>query len=214
MCRGRGVWQRCAGGRLMDAADWIDTYVDELERQLRVPRRTRRRILTEVRAHLLDAAEAEQPGTVEGSCAAERAVLRFGPAADTARQFNHRAGRRNALLRRALVPSIAAFAVTSMATATVWAFGPAPAPSRSRQAPDHLARRHGATQRAPSSSRRRGGTARRPAPFPTDSITEAGSGWREGNEHPMSHTAARHRPERERLDPPYLHSGRVRAHGR
>ena len=72
----------------MDATDRIDAYLDELERQLRVPRRVRRRILTEVRAHLLDAAEAEQPGTTEGSCAAERAVLRFGPAAETARQFN------------------------------------------------------------------------------------------------------------------------------
>jgi hypothetical protein len=124
----------------MDAADPIDAYLDELERQLRVPRRARRRILTEVRAHLLDAAEAEQPAT-EGSCAAERAVLRFGPAAETARQFNIRAGRRNALLRRALVPSMAAVAVTSMVTATVWAFGPGPAPSRPRQAPAHLPQR-------------------------------------------------------------------------
>ena len=47
----------------MDAADRIDAYLDELERQLRVPRRARRRILTEVRAHLLDAAEAEQRWT-------------------------------------------------------------------------------------------------------------------------------------------------------
>jgi hypothetical protein len=142
MCRGRGVWQRRARGRLMDAPDRIDAYLDELKRELRVPRRARRRILTEVRAHLLDAAEAEQPSTAEGSCAAERAVLRFGPAAETARQFNRRAGRRNALLRRALVPSIAALAVTSMATATVWASAPGPAPPRSRQAPDHLAQRH------------------------------------------------------------------------
>ncbi|HSZ05413.1 MAG TPA: hypothetical protein VK778_09465 [Solirubrobacteraceae bacterium] len=126
----------------MDVADRIDAYLHELERQLRVPRRARRRILTEVRAHLLDAAEAERSWTAEGGYAAERAVLRFGSAAETARQFNHRAGRRNALLRRALAPSIAAFAVTSMATATVWAFGPGPAPSRSRKAPDHLAQRH------------------------------------------------------------------------
>jgi hypothetical protein len=126
----------------MDAADRIDAYLDELERHLRVPRGARRRILTEVRAHLLDAAEVEQRWTAEESCAAERAVLRFGLAAETARQFNFRAGRRNALLRRALVPSIAAFAVASMATATVWAFGPGPAPSRSRQAPDHLAQPH------------------------------------------------------------------------
>lgn len=139
----------------MDAADPIDAYLDQLKSQLRVSRRTRRRILTEARAHLLDAAEAEQSSTAEGLCAAERAVLRFGLASETARQFNCRAGRRNALLRRALVPSLAAFAATSMATATVWAFGPGPAPSRSRHAPGHLAIST-ATQRVPSSSRSRG----------------------------------------------------------
>jgi hypothetical protein len=138
----------------MDTAARIDAYLDELERQLRAPRQARRRILTEVRAHLLDATEAEQPRTTEGTDAAERAILRFGPAVETARQFNRRAGRRNALLRRALVPSIAACAVTSMATATVWAFAPGPAPSRSGQAPDHLASGT-ARQHAPSSSRRR-----------------------------------------------------------
>jgi hypothetical protein len=132
----------------MDTADRIDAYLEELKRQLRVPRRTRRRILTEVRAHLLDAAEAEQPWAANGRCAAERAVLRFGPAVETARQFDRRVSRRNALLRRALVPSIAAVAVTSMATATVWAFGPNPAPSQSRRAPDHLAQRHRTKQRA------------------------------------------------------------------
>lgn len=129
----------------MDAADRIDAYLDELERQLRVPHRARRRIVAEVRAHLLDAAEAEQPSTADGSCAAERAVLRFGPAAETARQFNRPASHRNALPRRALVPAIAAVAVTLMATATVWAFGSGPAPARSRQAPDHLAQRYRVT---------------------------------------------------------------------
>jgi hypothetical protein len=124
----------------MDAADRIDAYLGELERQLRLPRRARRRILSEVRAHLLDAAAAERRSTTEASCAAERAVLRFGLAAETAGQFNRRAGRRSALLRRAVVSSIAAFAVTSTA-ATVWAFGPGPAPSQARRAPDRLAQR-------------------------------------------------------------------------
>jgi hypothetical protein len=59
----------------MDGADPIDTYLDELESQLRVPRRTRRRILAEARAHLLDAAEAEQSRADDGTCAAQRAVL-------------------------------------------------------------------------------------------------------------------------------------------
>jgi hypothetical protein len=197
----------------MDAADPIAAYLEELERQLRVPRRARRRILTEVRAHLLDAADAEQPSAAGGRCAAERAVVRFGLAAETAHQFNRPGSRRNALLRRALVPSIAALAVTSMATATVWAFGPGPAPSRSRRAPDHLAQRHRPAARTvePSQSR-----ARRDAPrsIATDGVAEASSGWRDGSEHPMSHTAARHRPERERLNAPRRHGGRARAHDR
>ncbi len=120
--------------------DRIDSFLEDLAHELRVPRRARRRILSEVRAHLLDAAEAEQASTGEAS-AAERAVLRFGPAAETARQFDRPAARRAALLRRALAPSVAAFALSSIATATVWAFEPGQAPSRSRQAP-HLARRH------------------------------------------------------------------------
>lgn len=139
----------------MDAADAIAAYLDELECQLRVPRRARRRILSEVREHLLDAVEAEQPSTAEGSCAAERALLRFGAAADAARQFNSRAGGRSALLRRALLPSIAAFAATSMATATVWAIGPGRAPSQSQQARDRLVQRHHATQQATSNHHRR-----------------------------------------------------------
>jgi hypothetical protein len=131
----------------MDAAERIDAYLNELGRQLRVSRRARRRILTEVRAHLLDAAEAEQSSTADWSCAAERAVLRFGPAAETALQFNRPARQRNALFRRTLVPAIAAFALTSMATATVWAFGPGPSPARSRQVPDRVVQRHRHTAR-------------------------------------------------------------------
>jgi HAAS domain-containing protein len=136
----------------MDAADRIDAYVDELGHQLRVSRRARRRILAEVRAHLLDAAEAEQPWATDASGAAQRAVLRFGPAAETAGQFSRRAGRRNALLRRALVPSIAAFAVTSTA-ATVWAFDPGRGPSQSRQAPSENPIRHPAVRRLPEQER-------------------------------------------------------------
>jgi hypothetical protein len=151
----------------MDAADPIEAYLEDLERQLRVPRRARRRILIEVRAHLLDAAEAEQPWATEASCAAERAVLRFGLAAKTAGQFNRRASRRNALLRRALVPSIVAFAATSTA-ATVWAFGPRPTPSQSRQAPDHLAQRH--RHAAPTVARSQ---ARAPRDAPRSSIPTA-----------------------------------------
>jgi hypothetical protein len=144
----------------MERTDPIDAYLDELRRELRVSRRARRRILTEVREHLLDAAEAERARTADGSGAVERgsgaverAVLRFGPAAATALQFNGAADRRKPLLRRALVPSLAAFLVTSMASASVWAFAPGHAPARSRTAHAHLIQREPAARRAPNAQR-------------------------------------------------------------
>jgi hypothetical protein len=112
----------------MDSPDPIDAYLRELKRELCVRGRARRRILAEVRAHLLDAAEAEQSTGVEKGVATQRAVVRFGLAAETARKFNCLAARRGAVLRRALVPWIAAVALTSMATGTVWAFQAGPAP--------------------------------------------------------------------------------------
>ncbi len=105
----------------MDAHDPIEGFLRELKRELRAHGRARRRILAEVRAHLLDVSEAEQSGGVEEGVAAQRAVLRFGLAAETAREFNGLARRRGAVLRRALVPWLAAVAVTSTATATVYA---------------------------------------------------------------------------------------------
>lgn len=124
----------------MDASDPIDAYLRELNRQLRVPRRARRRILAEVRAHLLDAAEAERSPSAQRNAAAERAVIRFGLVAETAGQFNRLADRRRGVvLRRTLVPWIAAVALTSLATATVWASGPSP--PQARQRPHHFAQR-------------------------------------------------------------------------
>jgi hypothetical protein len=114
----------------MDAPDPIDAYLRELRRELRVRGRARRRILTEVRAHLLDAIAAEGSRGVEESLAAQRAVARFGVVPETAHQFNCLAGRRGAVVRRALVPWIAAVALTSTASATVWAFQVAPAAPR------------------------------------------------------------------------------------
>lgn len=125
----------------MDIPDPIDAYLHELKRELRVRGRARRRIWTEVRAHLLDAAEAEQSRGAEEGVAAQRAVVRFGLAADTARQFNCLAGRRGAVLRRALVPWIAAVALTSTATATVWAFQAGPAPRQQASAHPALPQR-------------------------------------------------------------------------
>jgi hypothetical protein len=123
----------------MRAPEPIDAYLRELERELRVRGVARRRILAELRAHLLDAAEAEQStGAAEG-LAAHRAVVRFGVAADTAHEFNRLAGRRGAVLRRALVPWVAAVALTLTASATVWAFQAGPAAPRPPLA--HPARR-------------------------------------------------------------------------
>jgi hypothetical protein len=134
----------------MDTPDPIDTYLRELKHELRVRGRARLRILGEVRAHLLDAAEAERSSGAEQGVAAQRALVRFGLAAETARQFDCLAGRRGAVLRRALVPWIAAVALTSMATATVWAFHASPAPPQRALA--HPAVRQRCVQRAVASS--------------------------------------------------------------
>jgi hypothetical protein len=121
----------------MDTSDPIDAYLRELERELRVRGKARRRILVELRAHLLDVVDAEQSRGAEADVAAQRAVVRCGLVAETARQFNCLAARRGAILRRTLVPWVAAVALSLMATATVWAFQ-AGAP-RSRHVLDHPA---------------------------------------------------------------------------
>jgi hypothetical protein len=120
----------------MGAADPLGAYLAELGRELRGPRRARRRILDEVRAHLLDAAEAEASWPADPRLAAESAIVRFGPAAETARQFDRSCRRRQ--IRRAAAPLIAALAITSTATATVWASGPGSGSSHSRRAPAHV----------------------------------------------------------------------------
>jgi hypothetical protein len=146
MRRGRSVRQRGARGRLMDTPDPIDAYLRELKRELRVRGRARRRILAELRAHLLDAVEAEQSTGAGVGVATQRAVVRFGLVAETAHQFNCLAAHRGAILRRALVPWIAAVALSLMATAKVWAFQAGPAPSR--QALARTALRERCVQRA------------------------------------------------------------------
>lgn len=108
----------------MRVDDPIDAYLRELGRELRVSRWARRRILVEARTHLLDAADAERARGVDAAGATERALMRFGLAGDTARQFDGVRSTRTVLLRRTLVPWVAAVAVTSMASASVWAFQP------------------------------------------------------------------------------------------
>ncbi len=155
----------------MDIPDPIDAYLRELKRELRVRGRARRRILTEVRAHLLDAAEAERSTGAEEGVTARRAVVRFGLGAETARQFNTLAGGRGAVLRRALVPWIAAVALTSMATATVWASHAGSGPPQ--HAVTDLAPRQRCVQRAVAISRLRARLDDPRASFPTTSRTRA-----------------------------------------
>jgi hypothetical protein len=145
----------------MDTPDAIDAYLREFKRELRVRGRARRRILAELRAHLLDAFDAECSLGAEEHVAARRAVVRLGHVAETARQFNFLAARRGAILRRALAPWIAAVALTSMASATVWAFdaGP-PAREHARHAVAHAAPRQRCVKRTRAACRVRQADAR------------------------------------------------------
>jgi hypothetical protein len=125
----------------------IDAYLRELTGELRVPVWRRRRILAEVRAHLLEAAESERSTARDEQAAIARALARFGHAGQAASEFNRLARRRRALVRRALIPWIAAAALTSTASASVWAFEPGgtarhaskqtPAPRAQPAAPRH-----------------------------------------------------------------------------
>jgi hypothetical protein len=114
----------------MHTADPIDSYLHELRRELRVSRWARRRILLEARAHLQEAVEAERAHGLEHDEAVERALARFGVAGENARQFDGVSSKRAVLLRRTLVPWVAAVTVTSMASATVWAFQPGASAAR------------------------------------------------------------------------------------
>jgi len=59
----------------------IAAYLDELRGLL--PRRSRRRVLAEVRTHLIDAAAASGPGE-DAEAAQARAVARFGSPTEVA----------------------------------------------------------------------------------------------------------------------------------
>lgn len=100
----------------------IAEYLDELSSQLR--RGRRRRILAEVRAHLLEAAAAEVRRGIDPDAAACRAVERFGPPARVASQFNALRRRPRALLQRAVAVTLASVAMATLGTATVWAIEP------------------------------------------------------------------------------------------
>jgi hypothetical protein len=157
----------------MRAGDPIDSYLHELRRELRVSRWARRRIVLEARAHLLDAIEVERTHGLDETAATELALARFGLAGETARQFDGVSSKRTVLLRRALAPWIAAAAVTSMASATVWAFQPgspaarvdvhAPAVRAPAAAATHGTVAHATAAHATVARNHRSTRARRPA---------------------------------------------------
>ena len=100
----------------------IAAYLDELSLQLRRDRR--RRILAEVRAHLLDATAAELALGGDPDQAAALAIERFGPPVRVARQFNAVRRRPRAIAQRLAAVTLASAATASVGTATVWAFAP------------------------------------------------------------------------------------------
>lgn len=100
----------------------IADYLEALAPQLR--RRRRRRILAEVRAHLLEAAAAAELEGEAPELAAAAAVCRFGPPARVAAQFNAVRAGRATFVRRLSAVMLAGAATASLGTATVWALEP------------------------------------------------------------------------------------------
>lgn len=81
----------------------VSRYLEQLERELRVKRAPRRRLLSEAADHLWASTDEIAASGVPRGVAEEQAVLRFGAAAVVARRFAH------------------AVASTSVRTALVWA---------------------------------------------------------------------------------------------
>ncbi len=100
----------------------IADYLAELSPQLR--RRGRGRIVTEVRAHLLEAAAAELLRGADADLAARGAVERFGPPAHVARDFNAVRTRPGGLINRVAAVMLASASMATLGTATVWAIEP------------------------------------------------------------------------------------------
>ncbi len=100
----------------------ITAYLEELSARLR--RGARRRVLAEVRGHLLEAAAADCERGEDPQLAQQRAVTRFGAPEDVARQFNAVRRRPRALVQRAAAALFASAAMASLGSATVWALEP------------------------------------------------------------------------------------------
>ncbi|HEY1774799.1 MAG TPA: permease prefix domain 1-containing protein [Solirubrobacteraceae bacterium] len=111
----------------------IYEYLRELSALLR--RSRRRRIVAEVRAHLMEAAAAHPLHATEPELAARHAVERFGPPARVAGQFNALRRRPLALAQRVTAVMLACAGMGSLGAATVWALEPGTAQAhRSSQA--------------------------------------------------------------------------------
>jgi hypothetical protein len=108
----------------------IAEYLAELSVQLR--RGSRRRILAEVRAHLLEAAAADALSGIDRDRAELSAVERFGPPAKVANQFNALRRRPSAFVHRAAAVVLASATMATIGTATVWAIEPGATGSHAR----------------------------------------------------------------------------------
>jgi hypothetical protein len=117
----------------------IADYLEQLEGLLR--RGRRRRIVAEVRAHLLDAAAAEALRGVEPDSAARAAVERFGSPLRVAGQFNALARRPRTLVARMAAVALACAGMATVGSASVWALEPAGAQTAVQHQHHHM-RKH------------------------------------------------------------------------
>jgi hypothetical protein len=99
----------------------IDEYLAALARQLRVGRRSKRRILREIETHLLDAAAREEQAGCSRPEAEVRAVSRMGSVQVLAERFSRPPNRKTQLVYGGVAAAILAGAI---ATALVFAFNP------------------------------------------------------------------------------------------
>jgi hypothetical protein len=100
----------------------IADYLDQLALLLR--RSRRRRIVAEVRAHLLESAAADPLERTDPQLAALHAVERFGSPLRVASQFNAVRRHPRALVQRAAALMLATAGMATLGTATVWALEP------------------------------------------------------------------------------------------